>query len=137
MRQYKIAIVGEAIEIPLSRNLVAFISPEDYANVSKYKWYSDVGKWTTYAKTDQPSTRPRLHRFIMQPTVHEIVHHKDGNGLNNTRDNLLVCAQTTNVRYSKKRAGTKSIYRGVWWHNQRQKWAASITVNYEKINLKF
>lgn len=37
-----------------------------------------------------------LHRLLMQPALHEIVDHKDGNPLNNCRYNLRVTTQANN-----------------------------------------
>jgi len=59
--------------------------------------------------------------------------HKDGDGLNNRRDNLRLASKAQNARGARHRAaGYSSKYRGVYWQKQRDKWMASITVDRKK-----
>src|SRR5690606_3645162 len=52
------------------------------------------------------------HRLVMEETLGrfllptEVVHHKDGNRLNNTPDNLEVLTKVTHDRLPKRRTGT-------------------------------
>ncbi len=122
-----------AFSIVLTKGLKAFISPEDIERVKSLRWYADCNPWTDYAKTDQAEGRPRLHVYIMQPTYGHVVHHKDNNGLNNTRSNLEVITQAEHSRLSKlRRNKTTSKYRGVYFHKPTGKYAAEITLNYKK-----
>lgn len=130
-RKARVAFVGEAVEVPLSRGLKARISAEDYERVMQFEWYADMGAWASYAKSDGPGKSTYMHRFIMQPKYPNIVHHIDGDGLHNTRWNLEIASQSVNARLrSFKRKGR---FRGVYPHYY--KFTAQITVNYRKYYL--
>ena len=53
-----------------------------------------------------------LHRYLMQPTSHEVIDHRDGNPLNNCRLNLRVTSQTNNQLNRGPKKGKK--YKGVY-----------------------
>lgn len=92
--------------------IFAFISEDDYESVSKYNWGVDTAKYTTYARAFIGGKTVRLHRFIMNIKDPKIMcDHKDGNGLNNTRDNLRVCTPSQNQK--NKRSSGVSKYLGV------------------------
>jgi hypothetical protein len=65
-----------------------------------------------------------LHRFILglEPGDGLEVDHRDGNGLNNTRANMVVCTRKEN-RQNLHRPGH---LRGVSWDKWRQKWQAQV-----------
>lgn len=72
---------------------VAIISPEDYEQVSKYRWFlKHNGKGGYYVarsvRIGKKIITVLLHRFIMQPENGQDVHHKDGDKLNCKRGNL-------------------------------------------------
>lgn len=81
-------------EIPLGKGLVALIDDADYARVSSRKWYLFERKGLHYAITDRPERytlkKTLMHRFIMGAGPRLTVHHVNGDGLCNTRDNLLL-----------------------------------------------
>jgi hypothetical protein len=101
-------------EIILTKGFIAFVSDEDFDFVVHYSWYADAGKWTTYAKNDKLPGRPRLHTAIMKPENKLIVHHRDGNGLNNTRENLEIMTQMEHARLSKLRRTKAKFYLGLF-----------------------
>lgn len=69
-----------------------------------------------------------LHRLILGLTDPKIQgDHRDGNGLNNTRQNLRAATHSQNSWNSKRRSGGTSQYRGVSWDAERAKWIASIS----------
>ena len=80
--------------VPLTNSdKVAIISAEDYERVSQYCWFlKHNGKGGYYpARTVRLGKKFAtiwLHRFIMQPTDGQDVHHRNGNRLNCRRDNL-------------------------------------------------
>lgn len=61
-----------------------------------------------------------------------VVDHKDGNKLNNHKDNLQIITQRKNCT---KEAKGSSKYVGVRWRESRKKWVASITIDAKKISL--
>ncbi len=91
-------------EIPLSKGMVALVDDEDYKSLMLFNWYAKESKTNWYVvrmerlhrrsyrgrKTKGRRKRKvfRMHNVIMNIGDDQIVHHIDGNGLNNQRENL-------------------------------------------------
>ena len=58
------------------------------------------------------------------------------NGLNNRRRNLRLATQSQNMGNQKKRSGTTSKFKGVYWDKHAQKWRACVGVHGKTIHLK-
>lgn len=123
--------------VPLSRGLVAFVSLQDLPLVADKNWYALKVKNGYYAASNAPmvgGVRGKtilMHAVILGVTGAD---HKDGNGLNNRRENLRSATKSQNAVNSKRR-NTSSLYRGVNWDNTRQKWAAYIRIAGKSKNL--
>ena len=119
--------------IPLSRGLWAIVDEADYARVSRYLWYSHKAANGIYYAA-RSAVLPKkgtilLHRFIMNAPPGKLVDHRDGNGLNNTRENLRIATASENGRNSyRHRNGTALL--GVTKHKsgkyQAQRWGKYI-----------
>jgi hypothetical protein len=138
--------VGEAVTKTLTLTgkyakkfkLVVQLSDEDYDRVrEKCSWYAWPNRTETtfYAWGRLPRAEARrkgidrtlnLHRFVLGAKKGQYVDHKDGNGLNCTRENLRLCSQSQNNANNKFRLG-RSGFRGV--QKSHSKWAAGICVN--------
>lgn len=115
------------------------VDDEDYDYLNQFAWsvvISGKRNYTPYAirKTsrkkliDGKRRTILMHREILglkDPAVQ--VDHKDGNGLNNTRDNLRIANQSdNNANRQKVNKPTTSKYFGVSWHKKHKKWCAAI-----------
>lgn len=103
-------------KIRLGRSrLESIVDDEDFERVSKYRWYPDFrDNGTIYVKGKVDGRHVRLHRFVLglaPGTGH--VDHQDGDGLNNSRKNLLATTRAHNIRNGRKRRKSRSRYRGV------------------------
>jgi len=110
-------------KIPLGHSgLFAQIDDRDLPKVSMYKWFAVKPRtaYTYYARANvliAPYTHKTIymHRFILDAPAGKSVAHKDGNGLNNQRSNLVVTTKSViaqNRKVRKKRE-SKSGFRGV------------------------
>ena len=107
-------------EIPLSQGKVALVDDTDYKHLKLFKWYAKESKSSWYVvrmksernysyrgrkkKTKTKRTTLRMHNVIMNPGPDQIVHHRDGDGLNNQRENLkLTTLVGNNEEVAKKR----------------------------------
>ena len=102
------------------------IDVEDLESVKKYKWYA-VSDGYIYAviKGDQV----RLHRFLLQLPPGILGDHKDGNVLDNRRQNLRACNHQENCRNRGRMSNNKSGVTGVFWSKKTGKWIAAIGVD--------
>ena len=75
-----------------------------------------------------------LHRLLLSPPDGYEVDHINGNSLDNRRCNLRLCTRQQNNGNQRPRRHS-SIYKGVYWNKEHQKWQAKITVNYRNIDL--
>ncbi|MBU1517641.1 MAG: HNH endonuclease [Planctomycetes bacterium] len=121
------------------KNRCAVVDAEDYAKLAQYHWQlvEEAGK-PCYAVRLEGRKMVSMHREIMGAQLLEaarngggqIVHHKDGNGLNNTKPNLQIVTIAENNRYCRKRGrAASSKYKGVCLDKKSGKWRAYIKYN--------
>jgi hypothetical protein len=115
---------------------MALIDAEDLERAQAFKWQTKSKKSTPGKYYVQRSYRvagrnlgESLHRFLMGcvPGDGKVVDHRNGNGLDNRKDNLRVTdarGNATNVTRSKNQS--RGGYKGVSWHPKAGKWQASI-----------
>lgn len=119
--------------IPLTKQHVALVDDADFERLSCYRWQALVIGKCVYAVRD--GNRVYMHREIMKPNPAQEVDHINGNGLDNTRDNLRLCVHRQNLCNQRKQSGRSSRFKGVCWFKSKRKWTAGIKVNQKRINL--
>jgi hypothetical protein len=134
---------GDAFRIiPLTKGLVAIVSPEDYDRLAKYKWHAARHQRTFYAQHGTGSAKSgrrrghlvMMHREIMGVEDDRYVDHQNHNGLDNRRPNLRAATWEENCwNKRKRRSGGSSIYKGVMWDRRRKTWHAMIGYKGKKI----
>lgn len=110
------------------------ISDEDLQRVAKYNWSIKPSGNTFYAHTNVNNKTITMHRYILDLQSDEsIVDHIDGNGLNNTRNNMRIVDKAINARNRKIISTNTSGYAGVTqaYDNKRNSlyWQAKIIVD--------
>lgn len=128
-----------AIEIPLTRDLVALVDEEDYLIVRRFRWHANNCGKSIYARTNAGGISSfYMHIFIMKPHARFDVDHLNGNGLDNRRENLRVASRSQNnqnqINY---RENKTSKYKGVSWDARRKKWFGKITDHRKQIFLGY
>jgi hypothetical protein len=68
----------------------------------------------------------RMHQEILPG--HPEVDHRNGDGLNNQRNNLRPATRLENRRNSRGNKNNSSGFKGVHWNSARKKWYATIRV---------
>lgn len=97
--------------------LFADVDIEDVEILSQYKWIQNKSssKHTVYAYTPctQKNVHMIMHRLIMGlgdfKNDKRIINHKDGNGLNNKKDNLEICDSLYNSQSFNRPNSTQQI----------------------------
>ncbi|MCX5634031.1 MAG: AP2 domain-containing protein [Phycisphaerae bacterium] len=118
-------ITGKKVDVKYRYTIV---DPQDYQKLYQYPWLLLESKSENfYAVRCDDKTIMRMHRVIMNAPAGVIVDHKDGNGLNNTKQNLRFATRSQNncnKRRFKKDATSR--YRGVSREKGRRKYRANI-----------
>ena len=122
--------------IPLTQGQFAIVDPEDFDELSKFRWHITKGHTTFYARRNiyfnGKYSVISMHRLILGLTDPRIqVDHRNRNGIDNRRFNLRSCDQCENQGNSKSRHGA-SQFKGVSWHKQRCRWQAAITAHHKR-----
>lgn len=121
--------------IPLTRGKFAIVDSSDCKWLSKWKWRATrptptgIERWYA-AHTIGPNGKTiYMHRLIMlgiRPSGRKLCDHRDGNGLNNQRNNLRLCSAAQNVQNRRKEPGLSSRFKGVYWHRRDQRWVSRL-----------
>ena len=123
--------------IELTQGKYTIVDDEDLKEVSKYKWYFSNG----YARRDAGyginRERIKMHRFILNIPKNVQVDHKNGDTLDNRRENLRICTKAENLRNRKIGKNNTSGYKGVDWFKNRNLWRAKIKYNNKLIHLGY
>lgn len=113
--------------IQLTKGFAAMVDDTDFERISKLSWRVSANKPGFYAQTNvRRGSRQHtlmMHQFIMGPGSD--IDHRDGNGLNNQRNNLRRCNDSQNQGNRKKGANRLSRWKGVTLHSGG-KWQAQI-----------
>lgn len=128
------------IRLPLSDGNFVTVDTDDYPLASQFAWRPLHCKNVTYAVAwprGQRKTRKvvLLHRILMDAQPGEEVDHRDGDGLNCTRQNMRRATREQNCRNQRRSSLNTSGYKGVHWDKARERWAAAIKHNGKNLHL--
>lgn len=129
--------------IPLTKGYEAIVDDEDYEFLMQWKWTAVIDRsGRVYAtrharKHEGNSSSRRMHRVICATRDGMETDHKNGNTLDNRRDNLREATRIQNMRNRALHKNNTSGHKGVGWHSKIGKWQARISVNKRRINLGF
>lgn len=120
LRSHVKDVLGEYVQIPLTKGYYATINRADFDLVARFNWFvMEAKEGCIYAGTRirdaaGKQTTLRMHRLIMACDDDDVmVDYKDHNGLINTRENLRLASRVQNRRNSRKALGKSSRFIGV------------------------
>jgi len=123
--------------IPLTQGKVATINFEDFESIRGQKWCAQRRGRRWYAKREERGKTIYLHQQIVGTGPGD-VDHKDGDGLNNCKENLHRVSRAQNLRgFNYPRSNNTSGVRGVSWCKPVRKWRARIECNGKEFNLGY
>lgn len=117
-----ILIDGDIAKIPLTRNREAIIDASDahlFAGKNWQLWPSGSGRLYGARKTTIAGKKitQRIHHLILPLLPGLLVDHKDGDGLNNRRENLRYASPSDNQRNKGPSYGRK--HKGVYYRKDK------------------
>jgi len=123
-------MAAEFLRVPLSRGLFATIDVADEW-ITQFSWSACPDGHTVYAgfskRINGRQTHQLMHRMLLGHPD-SFVDHRDGNGLNNTRDNIRLATRSQNQFNRRKTDGLTSAFKGV--HRKTNgKYQASISLD--------
>lgn len=128
-------------KIRLSKGKIAVVDPEDYDELSRYKWYASKQGRSYYAKRGVRGIRGvrsniSMHRVIMSTGVGKVTDHINHDSLDNRKANLRVVSVQENGWNQRKQIGRHSSrYKGVCLCRDKGKWHSRIMVSGKQIFL--
>lgn len=118
--------------------LEILLDDEDYNKIQKdfnnLNWSITKNHNGLYAQKRVNKKNIYLHRYIMN-NPNGIVDHINHNTLDNRKENLRITNNANNLRNGNIRKNNKSGINGVYYDKKRNKYSASIKVNYKNIFL--
>lgn len=95
-------------QIRLTKGRITYVDDDDYEWLSRLSWHVTKSAHNFYAvrmdaQNENGRTKIWMHRAIMglKKDDKQVVHHKNGDSLDNRRANLEICTQTQNLSYRK------------------------------------
>ena len=121
-------------EIPLSgpggRGLALLVDDDDYELMSQFRWHANKDGEGRY----YPVVTLTAHQLLVD---YPLTDHVNGNGLDNTRDNLREATYLQNSMNRGLRSDSRTGYKGVSWVASRQKFRARIQVGGKRLSSRF
>jgi AP2 domain len=113
--------------IPLTRNQNALVDASDFDWLDGWNWCAlwSPKNETFYAVRTENMKMIYMHRVILECDDDQLADHQNHDTLDNRKKNLRKCDDSQNCQNSRPRAHT-SLFRGVYWAKQRNKWVARI-----------
>lgn len=116
--------------IKLSAGYEAYVDPEDYEKVREHSWTAEAKDRcaTVYAFCGSLGDI-KLHRFLLNPPSDKIIHHRNHNGLDNRRKNLVLTTQSLNMLYQ------RDPDKGICFDSTRNRWKVRLKIKGQEIYL--
>jgi hypothetical protein len=127
-------------QITLTQGKIALVDDDVYEVLGHLKWYAQKSYNIFYAvrhtSRKEGHKTIRLHHLVVgKPSKGFEVDHKDGNGLNNQRDNLRIATTRQNQQNRKQHSNGRLV--GASWHKGKNKWQVQIMINGKQDSLGY
>ena len=122
--------------IPLDHGQVALCDEQDFAFLSRFRWWVRPQRTGYLATTLVGGQTFSMHQLVLLLDRPCRVNHRDRNLLNNCRSNLRPVTETLFAATRPKATGFySSQYKGVSWKRKERNWTATIKVGKSNTNL--
>lgn len=135
------------VQVPVNGDYIVLIDEEDADSVLRLKWEVSktsraVGGFVHFAvrsrvRVNGRYVRKSLGTFLMNPGPGFEVDHKNGNSLDNRRENLRLATRSQNIANTRKSTSSKSPFKGIYFHKAKQRWHASAKFQGKPIHIGY
>lgn len=117
--------------IQLTQEKFAMVDRKYFARLNQYLWISSKGYAARRGRRGEGARWFYMHNVILEPPPNKQIDHRNLNPLDNRRRNLRPSTKRENGynRFAPRFQNKSSRFKGVYYHNQRRRWAAIIVVN--------
>lgn len=122
-------VIHQDGRIELSGGVVCIVDVEDLPLVSQFNWHAAKSKEGLYYARQSSGQRMLMHVLLMGEKG---IDHKNGNGLDNRRENLRRATRSQNCVNAKKLVTSRQQYKGITPPNPARReryWRVRLTVN--------
>lgn len=117
-------------EIKLTQGQFALVDDADFEWLNQWKWHVRKMPNCYYVYRWHKNGAIAMHRLILGLTDPKVFgDHKDGNGLNNQRENLRVATFAQNSQNKKKWDNTLEEFKGIKRNKKGDRWQVIIGAN--------
>lgn len=121
--------------IPLTRGLHAIVNDDDFLFLSSFKWHANYSRGSFYAMARIGGKDVMMHRLIMEAQSHQMVDHRNGDPLDNRRENLRFCSMSQNQANSKVRLDSSTGFKGVNFRKDSGKFRVRLQFKNNRLNI--
>lgn len=122
--------------IPLINGGFAKVDDSDFEYLSGFRWRKDgYGYVSTSTHGRRNRKRVTMHGLIVGKNGDLVPDHKDGDKLNNQRENLRPATNSQNQANAKISTRNKSGFKGVSWHVHNKMWVVKIRKDGKQIHI--
>lgn len=118
--------------VALTKGALALVDADDYERVTTRTWCVDQRLRTSYAVSGCSGPNRRrvlLHQFVLGVSGRCAVDHRNGDGLDNRKENLRLATSHQNAGNARKRKMGTSRFKGVGWSKDKNCWRARILLH--------
>lgn len=129
------------VTLAANKGMTIKVSESDFDSIRQQHWTVDVQGYAMSWVRDEIGVRRhvKLHKVLIPEA--KCIDHKNGDKLDNTRNNIRECSQAENLANQRVRKTKLSSYKGVayieWWNKSKTKcytyWVAKIAVMKKRI----
>lgn len=124
-------------KIPLNQGKYAIVDDDNYEELNQYKWTlgrDEARRWFSVAPWKQKSIS--MQEQIMKPKIGQIVLHRNGDRLNNRRENLILGTKGMVNLTRGLQSNNTTGYRGVTRY-RNGRFVANIRINKRRVFLGY
>lgn len=122
------------VYIELTQGKRTIVDDADYEFIMQSKWWASYMGSYWHAVSYRDKKAIRLSRLLLSAPKGLDVDHANGDTLDNRRENLRICTRSQNNMNQRKHVkDATSVYKGVAWDKDRNKWMVQLKKNGKRL----